>query len=314
MARTIEIKTIGMERLDNSLHVRYHSQIYGIVKRFDVTKIGLTTALMDEWDGDIKVEQDINKEAQMNVNTKLMQKKDEERDKLVTFIFNAVRNYRLSPETNEAEAATLLYTLIRSYEGLQQKAGDRESSDIEGLVMDLRNAVYAPHVTTLRLTSAVNKLEAVSKEFDAYAAKRTQDRTASAKLPTARVARPKTDEVFDHILFVLKHAYSFGVAPVEKDLIAEMVAEMNTRTAEIEDVYRQSLALKKAAAKKKPKDPKQPKDPKDPKQPGGGDDIHLPEEPPKKPDEEQPKPTPGDGSGDDIHIPSEPPKKPDGVA
>ena len=68
MARTIEIKTIGMDKLDNSLHVRYHSQIYGIVKRFDVTKIGLTTALMDEWDGDIKVEQDINKEALMNLH------------------------------------------------------------------------------------------------------------------------------------------------------------------------------------------------------------------------------------------------------
>ena len=62
-----------------------------------------------------------------------------------------------------------------------------------------------------------------------------------------------------------------------------------------------------SARKKKEVDPKKPKDPK---KPGGGDDIHVPEEPPKKPDEEQPKPNPG--GGDDIQIPSEPPKKPEG--
>ena len=82
MARTIEVKRVGMKKYDNSLHVRYHSEIYGIVKQYDLTKIGLTTALMDEWNGDINLEGDINKEAGMNVNTERMLKKDEERGKL----------------------------------------------------------------------------------------------------------------------------------------------------------------------------------------------------------------------------------------
>ena len=166
MARTIEIKKIGTDKLDNSLHVRYHSELYGIVHRFDLTKIGLPNELMNEWDGDLKVEGNINKEALMNVNTELMDKKDVERDSLLTFIFSLIRDYRLSPEASEAEAAKMLYTLIRAYDGLQKKSNDRESADIDGLLTDLRSEKYASHVTTLRLTNAVNKLETGNKEFD----------------------------------------------------------------------------------------------------------------------------------------------------
>ena len=55
---------------------------------------------------------------------------------------------------------------------------------------------------------------------------------------------------------------------------------------------------KKAEDKNKKPGNKKPK-------PGSGDDIHQPEEPPKKPD------TGGGSGGHDIHVPSEPPKKPD---
>ena len=306
MARTIEIKKIGTDKLDNSLHVRYHSELYGIVHRFDLTKIGLPNELMNEWDGDLKVEGNINKEALMNVNTELMDKKDVERDNLLTFIFSLIRDYRLSPEASEVEAAKMLYTLIRAYDRIQQKSNDRESADIDGLVTDLRSEKYASHVTTLRLTNAVNKLETVNKEFDAYASKRTQDRTASAKLPPARVARAKTDEVLDQIFFVLQNAYSFGKAPVEKELIATMVDEMNTRTSELNEVYRQSQAQKKAAKQPKdpktPKEPKQPKEPKEPKQPDTPKDPKDPKQPGKP--GEKPKPGGGDG-GPDIHLPEE---------
>jgi len=206
MARTIEVKRVGMKKYDNSLHVRYHSEIYGIVKQYDLTKIGLTTALMDEWNGDINLEGDINKEAGMNVNTERMLKKDEERGKLITFIFNAIRNARQSPDDHESDAAMTLYTVIRSYDGLQQEAHERKSADIFGLVTDLRKTENAPFVTALHLTNAVNKLETVNKAYDEFVAKRAKDRTAAAELPPARVVRPKTDEVFDHIIFAIQSA------------------------------------------------------------------------------------------------------------
>ena len=176
MARTIEVKRVGMKKYDNSLHVRYHSEIYGIVKQYDLTKIGLTTALMDEWNGDINLEGDINKEAGMNVNTERMLKKDEERGKLITFIFNAIRNARQSPDDNESDAAMTLYTVIRSYDGLQQEAHERKSVDIFGLVTDLRKTENASFVTALHLTNAVNKLETVNKAYDEFVAKRAKER------------------------------------------------------------------------------------------------------------------------------------------
>ena len=123
----------------------------------------------------------------MNVNTERMLKKDEERGKLITFIFNAIWNARQSPDDNESDAAMTLYTVIRSYDGLQQEAHERKSADIFGLVTDLRKTENASFVTALHLTNAVNKLETVNKAYDEFVAKRAKDRTAAAELPPARV-------------------------------------------------------------------------------------------------------------------------------
>ena len=115
----------------------------------------------------------------------------------------------------------------------------------------------------------------------------------------------------------MKAAYLSGATTIDRALITSVAKQMNKRMDEINETFRQILAQRKAASKKKPKDPKdpKPKDPKDPKKPeGGGDDIHVPEEPPKKPedkDKDKPK-QPETGGGDDIQIPSEPPKKPEG--
>ena len=163
----------------------------------------------------------------------------------------------------------------------------------------------------------MNKLETVNKAYDEFVAKRAKDRIAAAELPPARVVRPKTDEVFDHIVFAIQSAYTFGTAPVEKELITKMVAEMNQRTREIEEAYHRSLAEKKANRKKDPSQPKDPK-PKKPKKKDNDPDIHLPEkEEPKKPEDgKDKKPEGGGGSagggtegggggGPEIHLPKE---------
>ena len=323
MEPIIEIQKMGLTRLDNALHVRYHSDVYDIIHALDVTKLGLTIDLMNEWEGNINDEKDINLEALADLNTKMMTKKDAERDKLVTFILNVVHAYTQSPDADEAEAAAELEVITNRYKGIQRESVERETAHIIGLLVDLKKSENAPYVTTLRLTAAVGLLEAANTAFDKARTARTSARANS--LPMASEARAKTDSVYERIVLLMKAAYISGVATIDRTLIATVAKEMNQRMDEINETYRQSQAKKKAAANKKPKDPKQPKDPKDPKPKdpkdpkkpeGGGDDIHVPSEPPKKPEDKdkpkQPETGGGTGGGDDIHVPSEPPKKPDG--
>ncbi|PNE24460.1 hypothetical protein BHU16_06915 [Tannerella sp. oral taxon 808] len=319
MEPIIEIQKMGLTRLDNALHVRYHSDVYDIIHALDVTKLGLTIDLMNEWEGNINDEKDINLEALANLNTKLLNEKDTERDKLVSFILNVVRTYLQSPDADEAKAAAQLDIATHRYRGIQHESMEQETTHVDGLLIDLKKADATPLLAKLRLTAAVTLLETANAAFNQVRAARTTSR-AEKDLPTAVMTRPKTDAVYERIVFLMKAAYLSGATTIDRALITSVAKQMNKRMDEINETFRQILAQRKADRKKKPKDPKdpKPKDPKDPKKPdGGGDDIQIPSEPPKKPeDKDKPKqPETGGGtggSGDDIQIPSEPPKKPDG--
>ena len=319
MDKDLVIKAVGQTKLDNAMHVQYHTEMYGILNSADQAKTGLPADVMTEYNASLAQEVDINREAQADALTADLVVADRERDRAVQYLFGVVRNATLSPDEATRKAAEALSIVVSPYRGLHDEANDRETALILGLLVDLKKPDNAAHLTALGLTAMPAKIEALNKTFAELYTKRSDGRAAT-KLPLATEIRPKTDAAYERLIFTLRSNYLFGQAPIEKPAIEALAARLNERAAELDAAYRQSAALKKAAQKKKPKkptdpkkpadpkepkDPKDPKDPKKPKNPGGGDDIHQPEEPPKKPDT---------GGGDDIQIPSEPPKKPDGAA
>ena len=315
MDKDLVIKAIGQTKLDNAMHVQYHTEMYGILNSADQAKTGLPADVMTEYNASLAQEVDINREAQADALTADLVVADRERDRAVQYLFGVVRNATLSPDEATREAAEMLSIVVSPYKGLPAESVDRETALILGLLVDLKKPALTAHLTTLGLTAMPAKIEALNKAFAELYTKRSDGRAAT-KLPLATEIRPKTDAAYERLIFTLRSNYLFGATPIEKPAIEALAARLNERAAELDAAYRQSAALKKAAQKKKPKkptdpkepkepkDPKDPKDPKKPKQPGG-DDIHQPEEPPKKPDT---------GGGDDIHLPEEPPKKPDGAA
>ena len=72
MEQIIEIHKMGLTRLDNALHVLYHSDTYDTIHAVDVTKLGLTVDLMNEWKGNMDDEKEINLEALTDLDTKLL--------------------------------------------------------------------------------------------------------------------------------------------------------------------------------------------------------------------------------------------------
>ena len=316
MDKDLVIKAIGQTKLDNAMHVQYHTEMYGILQSADQAKTGLPADVMTEYNASLAQEVDINREAKADALTADLLVADRERDRAVQYLFGVVRNATLSPDEATRKAAEVLSIAVSPYRGLHDEANDRETALILGLLVDLKKPDNAAHLTTLGLTAMPAKIEALNKVFAELYTKRSDGRAAT-KLPLATEIRPKTDAAYERLIFTLRSNYLFGATPIEKPAIEALAARLNERAAELDAAYRQSAALKKAAQKKKPKkptdpkepkepkQPKEPKEPKQPKQPGGGDDIHQPEEPPKKPDT---------GGGDDIQIPSEPPKKPDGAA
>ena len=325
----LEIKRIGTTKLDNALHVKYHDAMYGFVVEFDLPKLGIPEELRDEWKGSIDTEKENNMEAQASVNSKLLRQKEEERSRLLQYIFVSVRNGQLSPEKEKSDAAMRLNVVIAPYTGIRNESFDRETMHVDGMLTDLKKTENAADLSKLGLSSDITKLEALNKEFDKLYSERSKKR-ADNKLPKTLAVRNRTDAIFERILIVLQYKYLYGTTPVEPELIAKLIARFNERAEDIDASYRQGLAIRKAAAEKRKQNPNAPKEPKKPKEPklkkpekdNKDPDIRLPEtEEPKKPDQpkkpegggtpggsekpKQPEAGGGEGGNPDIHLPEE---------
>ena len=329
MKEGVEIKKIGTKKLDNTLHVKYHDAMYDFVVEFDLPKLGIPEELKNEWKESIDTERENNLEAQASVNSELLLKKNEERDRLLKYIFGVVRNGLLSPEKEKSDAAMRLNVVMNPYAGIRKESFDRETMHVDGMLIDLKKTENATDVSKLGLSSDITKLETLNKEFDALYSERAKKR-ADNKLPKTLAVRSRTDAIFERILIVLQYKYVYGTTPVEPELIAKLIARFNERAEDIDASYRQGLSMKKTAAEKRKQNPNAPKEPKKPKEPkpkkpekdNKDPDIRLPEtEEPKKPDQpkktegsgtpggsekpKQPEAGGGEGSNPDIHLPEE---------
>ena len=329
MKEGVEIKKIGTKKLDNTLHVKYHDAMYDFVVEFDLPKLGIPEELKNEWKESIDTERENNLEAQASVNSELLLKKNEERDRLLKYIFGVVRNGLLSPEKEKSDAAMRLNVVMNPYAGIRNESFDRETMHVDGMLIDLKKTENATDVSKLGLSSDITKLETLNKEFDALYSERAKKR-ADNKLPKTLAVRSRTDAIFERILIVLQYKYVYGTTPVEPELIAKLIARFNERAEDIYASYKQGQAIKKAAAEKRKQNPNAPKEPKKPKEPkpkkpekdNKDPDIRLPEtEEPKKPDQpkkpegggtpgggekpKQPEKGGGEGGNPDIHLPEE---------
>ena len=316
MKKTVEIRKPGMSKLDNSLHVQFHSLAYGLVKGADITKLGIPNELMVEWDGNKSIETDITKVSQISAETRLMQEKDGERDGLLTYIMGTIRNAQFLPDKDIVEAAIRIAAVVKPYNGMQNEGFDRETADIRGLVADLKKTENAADIAKLGLTPMLTKLETTNQEFDDLYTKRMTSDTG-AKLPLSSKIRPETDAIYDRVILILQWNYLNGATPIDPEVIATLAENLCKLADRIDADYNRSLAQKRAAAKKKPKDPnapKQPKTPKDPKQPKEPKTPDQPKDPkqpetpqPPKPGGEKPKDPkkPGDDGNPDITLPEE---------
>ena len=305
-----------MSKLDNSLHVQFHSLAYGLVKGADITKLGIPNELMVEWDGNKSIETDITKVSQISAETRLMQEKDGERDGLLTYIMGTIRNAQFLPDKDIVEAAIRIAAVVKPYNGMQNEGFDRETADIRGLVADLKKTENAADIAKLGLTPMLTKLETTNQEFDDLYTKRMTSDTG-AKLPLSSKIRPETDAIYDRVILILQWNYLNGATPIDPEVIATLAENLCKLADRIDADYNRSLAQKRAAAKKKPKDPKtpdqpktpkEPKQPKEPKTPDQPKDPKQPENPqPPKPGGEKPKDPkkPGDDGNPDITLPEE---------
>ena len=249
-------------------------------------------------------------------DTEVMHEKDRARDKAVSRFVLKFQSFKLSENEDEVNAFEVLQILWSRHRNVQGLNFSNQTGATDNLLNDLKKEPFASAVTKLHLEAEVTGIQTTNDAFRTFMASRraTARDAAMEETHIIKMRRELTDKYTSLCIYVMAMTDAYPAVPEWGRALAA-INVIRKRYTEL--LTRRAAALKddKDKKPKDPKDPKDPKQPKDPKKPGGGDDIHEPSEPPKKPDDaQQPTPNPpgGSGGGDDIQIPSEPPKKPDG--
>ena len=247
-------------------------------------------------------------------DTEVMHEKDRARDKAVSRFVLKFQSFKLSENEDEVNAFEVLQILWSRHRNVQGLNFSNQTGATDNLLNDLKKEPFASAVTKLHLEAEVTGIQTTNDAFRTFMASRraTARDAAMEETHIIKMRRELTDKYTSLCIYVMAMTDAYPAVPEW----GKALAAINVIRKRYTELLTRRAAALKDDKDKKPKAPKDPKQPKDPKKPeGGGDDIQIPSEPPKKPDDaQQPTPNPpsGGSGGDDIQIPSEPPKKPDG--
>ena len=127
-------KPLQVSLFTNGPHVAFMQRIYdelnSLIERAE--KLHVSDELMAEFKSFIDLENDLMKEAKKLVNTSARQDTDKERDDVVVYLLQEMKNAARSPIATKQKAGAALSPIAEAYTGIQNEAQDTETVSIRG--------------------------------------------------------------------------------------------------------------------------------------------------------------------------------------
>lgn len=197
-------------------------------------EIGLSAQFLQSMEKDVMLLADVVNETRIAQETEEAAKHETNRDNLAIYITTRISRARNLPLEAEREAGKSLYKVIKPYIGVARLPVAQETEQIKGMLIDLRKAEFAPHVTTLGLDAYLTEIEKENNAYAALASKRTQSR-ASNKKDSGAVIRKRLDEQYDDMVML---AQSYSVAQ-PSEAATTFIGNLNQLISETVTAYNQ---------------------------------------------------------------------------
>jgi hypothetical protein len=139
--------------------------------------------------------------------TKKLIQTDKARDQAISAIIRQLSVFELSEADAEYEAFTSLNNLMNTYNGIQKWNYEEETNGIANLHIELTNAKYGGHISTLNMGDLVERLLVKNNEFKNIFDNRMQE-TASKIVYDVKALRNELQDTYkdlsDYVLVMAK--------------------------------------------------------------------------------------------------------------
>ncbi len=239
-------------RARNAEHYRLQEALLRAITAEFSTKYQLA-ALREAYSKAFENEDSIYLQTRSFTDTKALNAKDAERDRLFRLVSLTIQNKELSLDATEAETGATLAYVLKPYKGATSKADAENTAMVSDFVKKLQSDDYSSEVEALGLTAAVAALKTANDEFDVIYSHRANEKRVRALAEKIRKARRKVDVAFAKLADAINALYAANEL-VEKDATkeAEIGAVIDAANAEIlqfaETLSRRGVGKKSTSA------------------------------------------------------------------
>lgn len=283
MRKILLTRAIALSRLNAKEYLNLMARLKSLIEGATPTALGITDEEFAEFVAMVdKFYQRIYFPAGTD-QTELLNDLERQRDAVITYLFQSVRNGVNLPIEEQAAAAKALKKIIDLYDGLQSAPDQQETVAIAGLLLKLDEEAAKAHLATMNLTAIVAKLKTLNEEYATLTETRTRAKGLETPETTAGM-RAAIDPMYQALTII---AQSKNVLePTEAT--AEFMTVLNETIKEINQLHNIRVGHEDKA------DEETEIPGTDPETPGGEEETPGGEE---TPDPEQPGPDEGEGSG-----------------
>ena len=222
MDKDLVIKAIGQTKLDNAMHVQYHTEMYGILQSADQAKTGLPADVMTEYNASLAQEVDINREAKADALTADLLVAD--RDRAVQYLFGVVRNATLSPDEATREAAEHIADLLEMDQKFAEQYYNYASGRISMLYgFEVYEYVAGPVYNLTGAKQALGTAPVVGSIYQASVAFHTSRVFKATGSTTFYYSEAKNDPQYQRSLVNYRHY--FVVLPKKVEAIGAIISD-----------------------------------------------------------------------------------------
>ncbi len=189
------MKTLNLRKLQNAEHLAFMSDVLTLLKsvedtHFDELKIKFTQSVEQEGLA--------QKEIAKSEYTARIAEIDEKRDKLYRGLVHRVKSEVFSPLEAVQKSAQKLLIVVQTYGNFTKHNYQKETTEIQNFITDLKSEEYAPSVEKIGLGQWINWLEERNTIFqNTYISRR--DEYASRTEYDLKNIRKESDEIFKQI-------------------------------------------------------------------------------------------------------------------
>jgi hypothetical protein len=243
----MEIRLIGLKRLDNSLHFQIHTDFGANVEKYDAEKLKIE-ALFASWKTAYNNLDVAFKKIIKSILTDDMAKADKRRDEILQAMKEAVKMASKHSEQTVRRAAGKVKIVFDTYGRIEKLSYPAETAAVYNIIQDFEGK-YSAEIALVGLTPWVAELKTANETFGSLTGERKEETLAKPDLVMHDV-RLKIDAEYKAIVKLINAA----IVMEGEDNYREFVTALNLDIKKYADIMAQRKG--RAAAKKEKKENK----------------------------------------------------------